>query len=216
MSYFAVQGAAREQWLLDHIGDAPAWCRPSIPLQAGVITLHVAPDYWGIVEADGNFLRTPMLPGTAQKLCDQLDCILPTAKIIDLLRDAGIRLHAYPQPPPRVSEKAYRTINEKNNAETQGVRNALWVGHRKDIVLSNKITSTRMAIYGWHGASGPNPIQPLSAAHDRQYVDYSHGVRMISAICTVNGESMRVADVLRDSVLAKRISGEGVLKSVRY
>ena len=45
----------------------------------------------------------------------------------------------------------------------------------------------RVAIYGWHYPSG-QPIQPLSLVHEADYVDYSHGARLISRIAIVDGE----------------------------
>ncbi len=55
-------------------------------------------------------------------------------------------------------------------------------GHKKDLVLSNRLRQLpdRVAIYGWHRAPG-DPIQPLSTVHGARYVDYSHGVRLVSA-----------------------------------
>ena len=54
-----------------------------------------------------------------------------------------------------------------------------------------------MAIYGWHQPDG-KPIQPLYLGHVNTYVDYSHGIRLMSRRTWVDGERMQVADVFDD------------------
>ena len=68
-----------------------------------------------------------------------------------------------------------------------------------------------MAIYGWHYPSG-KPIQPLYVGHVDWYVDYSHGIRLISRRMMVDGRPMQVADVLRDKELSPLLSNEGPIE----
>jgi len=69
-------------------------------------------------------------------------------------------------------------------------KKGLIAGIKKDIVLSNKVADNerpnRVAIYGWHKLDG-KPIQPVYAGHVNWYVDYSHGIRLISRKVKVNG-----------------------------
>jgi len=88
-------------------------------------------------------------------------------------------------------------------------------------VITNRIFTdanglTRVFIYGWHQTNG-TPIQPLSAAHDLNYVDYSHGVRLVNQQMTINGVTRNVRDVLRDPVLFRLISREaGIMRITEY
>ena len=53
------------------------------------------------------------------------------------------------------------------------------------------------------------PIQPLSTVHGARYADYSHGVRLVSAVAFVNGRPRSLLDVLQDPWLAGIVSDEG-------
>jgi len=89
-------------------------------------------------------------------------------------------------------------------------------GIKKDVVNANRLRSQpgRVAIYGWHRTSG-QAIQPLSTVHGRDYVDYSHGVRLIHQTAQVDGQPRALATVLQDPALAPLVSDEGPLYRVR-
>jgi hypothetical protein len=53
------------------------------------------------------------------------------------------------------------------------------------------------------------PIQPLSTVHGARYADYSHGVRLVSAVAYVNGQPRLLLEILEDPWLAGIISDEG-------
>jgi hypothetical protein len=90
---------------------------------------------------------------------------------------------------------------------------ALASGHKKDVVLTNRLVSNpgRIAIYGWHRDTGV-PIQPLSTVHGANYADYSHGIRLIGAMALIKGRLHSVQEVLRNAMFAKIFSDEGVLR----
>jgi hypothetical protein len=90
-------------------------------------------------------------------------------------------------------------------------------GHKKDLVYTEQLKSAphKMAIYGWHRRV-KNPIQPLSVVHRQSYVDYSHGVRLVSRNVDVSfdGEPFvptRIESILLDPDLSALISDEGAL-----
>ena len=85
----------------------------------------------------------------------------------------------------------------------------LVAGHKKDIVITNRIAREpgRLFIYGWHYQDG-KPIQPLSAAHSVNYVDYSHGVRLIRDEVLVDGKIYSLKKLLQDPLLYKLFSDE--------
>jgi hypothetical protein len=64
------------------------------------------------------------------------------------------------------------------------------------------------AIVGWWYPSG-QMIQPLNyVSHDHFYKDYSHGIRLINRMVTINGQWYDIYDVLRDKTYATLISDE--------
>ena len=86
---------------------------------------------------------------------------------------------------------------------------AIVTGHKKDVVLSNRISENqdKVVIYGWHRANG-QPIQPLYSGHINWYADYSHGTRFAFAECSVNGQKRNVNELLKDPQLYHLLSDE--------
>ena len=93
---------------------------------------------------------------------------------------------------------------------------ALVSGHKKDVVLTNRLARNRdkIAIYGWHSLSG-TPIQPLTTVHGARYVDYSHGIRLVSRIALLDGKPLPIDEILQDPKLANLLSDEGAIRVVR-
>ena len=48
-----------------------------------------------------------------------------------------------------------------------------------------------------------------SIVHGARYADYSHGVRLVSAVAYVDGRPRAIAEVLEDRQLAPVVSDEG-------
>ena len=76
---------------------------------------------------------------------------------------------------------------------------ALVAGDKKDVVIANKVFATpgKVAIYGWHKPDG-KPSQPLYTGHADSWVDYSHGIRLVSRWLLVNGVATTIDEVLAD------------------
>jgi hypothetical protein len=91
-------------------------------------------------------------------------------------------------------------------------RKGLIAGIKKDVVSSGKITGRNVVIYGWHQLNG-KPIQPLYGGHINWYVDYSHGIRLVSRIIKVNGRRMDYMEVLSHPVYRKLISDEDSVRT---
>lgn len=91
----------------------------------------------------------------------------------------------------------------------------LTAGHKKDLVITNRLwlEPERVAIYGWHQGS-EHPIQRLSLVHGWRYADYSHGVRLVSAVAYVDGKTRSLLDILEDPDLAPLLSNEGPIRNV--
>ena len=178
------------------------------------VTLLVTPDYLS-VGSDSDFIRMPMLPATAQRLADRWGTVLPTSKISDLIyRHAEVKLVPHPMMPDATMTTMpvfarHNSLVEQERRATGKPQGLLVAGHKKDIVITPRMGREpgRLFIYGWHTAID-KPIQPLSAAHNMGYVDYSHGVRLVSDEVLVDGKLYSLRKLLQDPVWFRLLSDE--------
>jgi hypothetical protein len=219
----------RESAILDQAlsGNFPTFLRRSNPVElkgrsAGgapiTITLCVSPDYLAI-GSDTDYMFVPMRLSTAIAVANRYQALLPTRRMVDAIYDqAQVQLH--PQPLP-AGDTMRTTVYYWHHSELVRVQRssfkeppgALTAGDKKDLVLTNRSWTNlgKVAIYGWHLANG-RPIQPLSTVHGARYADYSHGVRLVSAVAYVNGAAVSLLKLLQDPRLASLLSDEGVLR----
>jgi len=223
---------AREERLLEDIlrGNVPDWLRQLTPVhvtggsegRASSVLIWVTPDYLA-VGSDTDFLLTPLTPQAAQRIADQTHTSLPTPRMVDAIwAAAAVRLVPEPIPPSPemttlpVFEAHHRAVRVQRarHPEPDG---SLVAGHKKDVVLSARLDppTDRVAIYGWHQPDG-GPIQPLYTGHTDRWVDYSHGIRLVSREVTIDGISHDLLAVLRAEGLAPLLSDEGVVPDPRY
>jgi hypothetical protein len=96
---------------------------------------------------------------------------------------------------------------------------SLTAGHKKDVVITNQllgeIGKTNVAIYGWH-RSNRDPIQYLYVRHLNSWVDYSHGIRLVSNRVILNGKPLRLPEIFMDPIYSKLISEEGRISFSKY
>ena len=179
------------------------------------VVICVTPDYLAL-GSDSDFLRIPVGLRTAFAVAASFDFVLPTPKMVDAIYEqAEVHLRPQPLPPgPEMRSNAYfwdhqRRIQEQRRS-VQAPLGVLIAGQKKDLVVTNRLWRKvgRVAIYGWHQGAGA-PIQPLSTVHGARYADYSHGVRLVSAVAYVNGQPRSIFDVLQDPSLAGIVSDEG-------
>lgn len=184
-------------------------------------------DYMAI-GSDQDYFYIPMTPSTAQYLADSLNCTLPTKKMVDVIYNrAEFKLSPQPIPPSAAMTTVpvfwQHTDSIKQQFAQLGFdRSAdnIVGGTKKDIIISYKIYSPdrnyeRVVIYGWH-LSVNNPIQPVYNGHIAMYADYSHGVRLISNIAFLNGDSVQVKDIVMDAGLWPLLSDEGMISQPWY
>ncbi len=179
-------------------------------------TIWVTPDYLAI-GSDNDFLYVPLTYYSATIIADRFGSVLPTARMVDAIYEQSAH-HLTPTPLPAgplmrsnlYLERHQQRIDQQRSGLPLG---ELIAGHKKDLVLSNLLRQTpgRVAIYGWHRAPGA-PIQPLSTVHGARYVDYSHGVRLVSSTVVVDGQPRSIYDALQDSQVASVLSREGVTR----
>lgn len=222
----------REERIFEEIarGNVPGFLRRFVPVRIEAVNtvgmtrravIYCLPDYLA-VGSDADYVRLPMSPAIAQAIADRFDCILPTTKMVDLIYDqAAIQLEPSPFNPRRIDMtsvdaflKSHLRIEEQLGGRASG---RLVAGIKKDVVISPQLTDRpgRVAIYGWHKPDG-QPIQPLYLGHTVNWVDYSHGVRLVSRRMLLDGEPISTTAVLADPRLCSLISDEGPIASPRY
>ncbi|MGC4103587.1 hypothetical protein [Ferruginibacter sp.] len=208
-------------------GNIPSFLKQFVPVSSVIkdsngiehkAVFYVAPDYIAIGN-DEDWARVPLTPMAAQKIADSFNCFLPTRKMVDLIyRQAVVKLEPVPMYAFRDSSVTMWQHHLIIEGQRKG-RKGLIAGIKKDLVLSGKITRdakpNREAIYGWHQLNG-QPIQPLYSGHVNWWVDYSHGIRLISRIIKVDGRMMDYVDVLKDPVLQQLLCDEEWCDCYRY
>ena len=181
-------------------------------------TLDVMRDYLA-VGSDADFVRLPMTPHTAQQIADRFGCVLPTRKLVDAI-DRHAELHLAPHPLTRDREAVATFLEHHEIIELQRAGKPLGLlvtGIKKDIVLSPRIFErpNRLAIYGWRQLDD-KPIQPLTIVHHNRYVDYSHGVRLVRNAFELDGQTVKITDLLADPARCSLVSDEGPMSPPKY
>uniref|UniRef100_UPI0018E4CA71 hypothetical protein n=1 Tax=Roseovarius salinarum TaxID=1981892 RepID=UPI0018E4CA71 len=211
-------------------GNMPSFLRDLAPVSfqgrtrdgnAVQLTICVTPDYLAL-GSDRDYVRVPLGLRAATRIGERFDMLLPTTQMVDLIyRAARVRLAPQPmQPGPQMTSTDYLL---RHNATVQAqsrragaARGTLLSGHKKDLVLTNRITERRgrVAIYGWHRRNG-TPIQPLSTVHGAGYADYSHGVRLVSRTAFLDGRPIDLRDLMANPRYAGLLSDEGPIGGPR-
>lgn len=189
---------------------------------------YAALDYFAVGTAE-DFVRVPLSGPNAQAVADATGCLLPTRGMVNLIwkaaKLAGSAVAARGMGPPytnTVMQSVSRLLEHEARvagdfATRQAPPTSIRAGHKKDVVVSPAMATHPgwLAFFGFFEADG-NPIQRLNlAAHDEDYDDYSHGVRLILPRMVVRGVSRDVLEVLA-SADAGLISDEGPFRPLRY
>jgi hypothetical protein len=228
-----LDGWRREDLLLGEIlaGNVPPFLRQLRPIDlvtprgrkpAAIGRIWVTSDYLA-VGSDEDFLRVPLFPSSAQRVADRAGCLLPTRRIVDAVwRAAPTKLAPStiaPGPDMISSERYFRhdARIEKQRREKGHRVGDLVAGHKKDIVVTPLLAERpgKLAIYGLIRPDG-TAIQPLSSVHSAEYVDYSHGVRLVHRTMLVGVRERSVQEVLADPELSALLSDEGPILRPRY
>jgi hypothetical protein len=228
----SVQGAEREEAIKDEItrGNIPDFLRKLKPVRLshtlanGLVlaaTVFVMPDYLAI-GSDEDFFLVPMTLQTALTVAARFGFVLPTRTVVDAIF-AQSEVHLTPEPmpagPQMRSTEYYARHNQtiaQQRVSLGAVLGSLISGHKKDLVVTGRLLRdpSRLAIYGWHRPTGI-PIQPLSTVHGAGYVDYSHGVRLVSETVLIEGNPRSFYEVLSDPGLCHLLSDEGTMAGAR-
>ena len=188
------------------------------------LTYRVMPDYLCVGE-DDDYMHVPLSPITANSFMDQHGFSLPTKKMVNQIWehcDLKIRPvtwdEMYGKSTKKYNRGATRCFFDHSQRIQQIVKlsgqppEALRAGHKKDVVLSNALLRKEnlgnVAIYGWFNPDG-TPIQGLNPkSHVVSYTDYSHGLRMVSNACVLDGQPTTLQAIWSDPVLCQLIHDE--------
>lgn len=213
-------------------GHVPSYMRTFEPIHLSFVdkigtvhslTIFTFPDYLTL-GTDEDKLIVPMWPLTAQKLADDWGCVLPTTKLVTLFWNvAPGKIPPQPWGPPydhsmmsteRFVAHNTRVFNTMSKLKID--HGKIVAGHKKDVVITNKLVAKpkQVAIFGWHRSSG-KPIQPLYLGHENTYSDYSHGIRLTSRECVLDGATDDLARIMQDPELHVVVSSEGLMKITR-
>lgn len=226
----------REESIFNQVasGNIPGFLRKMVPVtiedtiygNAFLLTYYVIPDYLSI-GSDSDFIRIPMTPLLAQEIANLFNCSLPTSKMVDdIYRVAPVKLNPDSIPPDKfmTTVPVFMDHHHMISRQLDSIRlihpaGTLTAGHKKDVVITNRLISDkgtqRVAIYGWHHPDH-TPVQPLYTGHLATWVDYSHGIRLVSNRVILNGESKKLAEILQDPLLSILVSNEGPIRLLKY
>lgn len=219
-------GREREDAALQELlkGNVPNFLRQFVEVKLSAKghtgSVWVSPDVLAI-GSDEDFVRIPLNPLTAQQAQDFYSTSFVTSKLSDdIAAAAEVKLSPiaqtawYNKPPDHNMETNafYLEHHKRVEAARAGKKlGALTAGVKKDVILSIKLNKaahkgelgeTSVVIYGWHYPTGKS-IQPESDIHESTYVDYSHGIRLVSQKMVVDGKPMPLFDVLKNKELAQ-------------
>jgi len=188
-----------------------------------VLTYKVSPDYL-CLGADDDWLHMPMTPLACKEWMASRGFCLPTKTMVDQIHAAATtRLPVitwnglYDRKPQKFNRDSMRCfIDHSHRLQTAygaaGAKPGDFVsGHKKDVVLSNALTREyrgNVAIYGWFGSDG-KPVQGFNPkSHSVQYVDYSHGIRCVSADVELDGQKTKIESVFSHPDLCMMLHDE--------
>lgn len=189
------------------------------------LSYQVALDYL-LIGNDEDFFYTPTTPMLAQKIASLSKAMLPTKKMVDdIYSNALIRLAPQPIAPSKLMTTVPVFIAHNNivikqldSLKKRHLQSELTGGHKKDIIISNKIygqPTPRVVIYGWHKLDG-KAIQPVYNKHTNTWADYSHGVRLVLNDAILNGKKVKLSAILKDPLLHILLSDEGIIENPTY
>jgi hypothetical protein len=178
---------------------------------------------------------------TQQQIADLLRCILPTAKLYDIMWDqCKHRICPFPRTITSTTQAMIEHSQDIDESLAEmNFPNGLKSTVGKIWIVDNSLASKpgKACNYGWHygtqsaykGIKGNvnaslmkdsnglywYMIQGRGWHHDAMHTDYSQVCVLVSRQCWVDGVEMNVVDVLKNPELAPLANHDGVLKVLR-
>jgi hypothetical protein len=181
------------------------------------LVYYIRPDYLCLGE-DSDFFHIPMTPPAAKNWMQKNNFSFPTKTMVDqIFKQCEMKVRPYTfgslskevQKLRMENTAVYVDQSKKIQAVIGTNIGKLIAGHKKDVVLSNGLLNypQNVAIYGWFDDS--KAIQGLNfKSHVLGYVDYSHGLRMVSNVCYLNGVETSLQKIWSDPTLCTLIHDE--------
>ena len=185
-------------------------------------------------------VRVNVTARTQQQIADLLGCILPTAKLYDLMwLECPHKISPHPRPIDSSTKAMIAHSKQIDEDLAKSNSKGLKATVGKTWIIDNSLATkpSKACNYGWHfsgttfkGIKGhlaesklkdPNTndyirvIQPASLFHDSSHTDYSQVCVLVSRKCVVDGQEMDILDVLKSPELANLANHNGVLKILR-
>jgi hypothetical protein len=182
------------------------------------LIINVCDDAFRFDLDDKSRFRFPVSAQLTQMCADVLNKSMLTAKISDLTflqselklnyicESSGPEMMTIPQ------SVKYNNSLEKARA---GQDNVLLSDRGKSWVIDNRLVKPNSAInHGFYNLSG-RIIQNRGTMHSMYHSDYSQTLQLMDSECKINGELVKVVDIMDDPVLAYLVNYEGRLKYKR-
>lgn len=232
----------REQMMFDAVRrrDIPPILWSIITSKSGpyTATIHVSNDALRIGDSSDSF-RATLSHEVAQRVADELDVVLLTPKLGDLIwSQAAVRL----SPKTRLAWVKDFTIAKTHRMLEMSAIVDKAIAGRKGIVANvgkDWVTALRLwkqplrsANYGWYAKGAPStaatPVggklwQSIGLTHPISHVDYSQVVRLVRRDVWVTGPGLPAEGALfdievvaGDPKIASLVSHEGVLPAMRH
>jgi len=196
-----------------------------------VLVVDVAPDFFAVGTKSDPFYIGGWTT-TSQAVVDHFGALLPSKLLArEIARSATKKLTIYDVNPgepwydvkqgtPRNIESsgAFIASNKKRVAKLGPLAgDALVDGHMKSVLtkaggLAGACPSKKcVTIYGAGGGNVDGwAVQSKSTVHDWSYgPDYSHGIRLVRRLATLDGSNVDIRDIFQDPKLSVLVSDEG-------
>jgi len=116
----------------------------------------------------------PMSAALAQEIAAKEDMLLPTPEVVDeIYRQSQCQIYTRPKDPANlanIQKQSTEALKQKASCPDK----SLVDGHYKSIT----VRGNEIGLYGWYTRTGER-IQNFFPGHSLDYVDYSHGLRLI-------------------------------------
>lgn len=199
------------------------------------ITIYAMPDCLMIGYSDP--VRVNVNHATAQRIADRFGMMLPTSLMSDKAWEAATKLTPQTMPADAKMATTERMIGHSDKVEAAKTKSGAsfvrpcgkdWVNSERLLTADGKPAvpahSTigggggplpASANFGWQWTSGglKSPggvpcLQSVGLAHDINHTDYSQVCTLYGKLCTIDGQSYNIEDVLQDPERAYLLSDE--------
>jgi N-acetyl-anhydromuramyl-L-alanine amidase AmpD len=233
-------GQKREAAILDHVRAGhyvpPCWSRLALQHGGHEGSVLVASDAFKLGE-HGDCFRVNVSAATAQRIADELGCLLPTTKLCDeVFRQATARGEPSLQPadPTERARRGYSPCmmdtqamlrHDREVTAKLGGQAGLACNVGKHWSITNYLLGKDVGVaanYGLYTSGAPyrSPSgllmwQTLGFRHQDSYTDYSQVLRLVRTEMLLGAERVSIHEVGRDPEVSGLVTEEGVMKLFR-